>query len=151
MNKKQITLLLIFTFLVIAQIVILGLMNKKEAVIEEKTITKPTLTHEQLVWTYALEWCESRGVVSAINKVDLDGTPSYYSFQYKPGTFRDMGEKYGIIEKGKTDEEIMELIKEYDLQRAILEAMVLDGKNIKWEKQFPWCVKKLGRPPLQML
>ena len=131
----------------IGQIVILGLANKKE--VDEEIIIKPTLSHEQMVWTYALEWCESRGVMTAINPNDLDNTPSYYSYQWKPGTFKYYGEKYGVIEKGKTEEEIMELMKDYELQRQILTAMVLDGKNIKWEKQFPWCVKKLGRPPLK--
>ena len=145
--KKQIILLLTFVALMIGQIVILGLANKKE--VDEEIIIKPTLSHEQMVWTYALEWCESRGVMTAINPNDLDNTPSYYSYQWKPGTFKYYGEKYGVIEKGKTEEEIMELMKDYELQRQILTAMVLDGKNIKWEKQFPWCVKKLGRPPLK--
>ena len=147
--KKQIILLLLFVALTIGQIVILGLANKKEVEIDEEIIIKPTLSHEQMVWTYALEWCESRGVMTAINPNDLDNTPSYYSYQWKPGTFKYYGEKYGVIEKGKTEEEIMELMKDYELQRQILTAMVLDGKNIKWEKQFPWCVKKLGRPPLK--
>lgn len=107
---------------------------------------KPKLSHRQQVWLGALEWCESRGIQTAINEIDLDGTPSYYSFQFKPDTFKMYGEKYSVIEKGKSREEIMELLKEYDLQKQIVENMILDP-NIRWERQFPWCVKKLGRPP----
>ena len=107
---------------------------------------EPQLTHEQIVWIYALEWCESRGQVGAINEKDLDGTPSYYSYQFKPGTFRGYGELYGVIEEGYSNEEIMTMISSWDLQRQIVEHMVLD-ETVQWERQFPGCVKKIGRPP----
>lgn len=117
-----------------------------ETAIVEATTT-PKLSHRQEVWIGALEWCESRGNNEAVNEVDLDGTASYYAFQFKPGTLRYYGELYGIIEKGKTDGEIMSLLKEYDIQRSIVEDMVLDH-GVQWERQFPGCVAKLGRPPL---
>lgn len=114
-------------------------------VVEAKPL-KPVLTHRQKVWIGALEWCESRAVNTAVNEVDLDGTASYYAFQFKPSTLRYYGEKYGVIEKGKTDAQIMELLKVYEIQKSIVEFMVVDP-GIAWEKQFPGCVRLLGRPP----
>jgi len=111
---------------------------------------KPTLTHRQKAWVGSLEWCESQGIGTAINEVDKDGTPSYYWFQFKPGTFRGYGEQYGLIEKGKTDAEIMVLMKNYELTYAIIEQMVMD-KSISdrtWRYSlFPGCVAKNGPPP----
>ena len=36
---------------------------------------------------------------------------------------------------------------DYTTQRKVVEQMVLHRDEINWQKQFPWCVKKLGRPP----
>ena len=114
---------------------------------EIKIITKPTLTHQQDIWRSALEWCESRGVKTAINPKDKDGTASYYSWQFKPSTFKAFGIKYGVLPKETTNAQIPELIKDYQLQKDIVENMILD-KSTKWEQQFPDCVKnKIGRPP----
>lgn len=109
---------------------------------------KELVTHAQKVWISALEWCESRGRPSAVNKKDKDGTPSYYSFQFKPGTFRYYGEMHGVISSGMTDSELMEKMTDQEVQQLIVEHMVQDQKKIKWEQQFPMCVKKLGRPPV---
>lgn len=106
----------------------------------------PVLTHKQEVWRYVLEWCECRGNHEAINQVDRDGTPSYYAFQFKPGTFRGYGEQYGVIPKGLTEAELMEQLKSYELQREIVGYMILDPK-INWYQQFPDCVRKHGLPP----
>lgn len=104
-------------------------------------VAKPTLTHAQEVWISALEWCESRGKPTAINKVDRDGTPSYYSFQFKPSTFDMFAAKYGI--EGTIDS--------HAAQRAIVEAMVLDPEitDAEWrDRQFPDCIsRKIGLPP----
>jgi len=105
------------------------------------------LSHRQETWRAALEWCESRGDPGAVNPKDRDGTPSYYSFQFKPSTFKSFGERYGIIEKGLEIQEIKERMKDYQITLKIVEAMILDQKNINWENEFPGCVKKLGRPP----
>lgn len=43
-------------------------------------VEMPKLTHQQEVWIYALEFCESRGNTEAINPKDLDGTPSYGAY-----------------------------------------------------------------------
>lgn len=108
------------------------------------------LSHAQRVWLGALEWCESKGNGEAINKVDRDGTPSYYWYQFKPGTFRGFAEKYGLIEKGKTDAEIAVLMKSYELTNAMMEQMILDPTITAktWRYQlFPGCTEKLGTPP----
>ena len=108
---------------------------------------KPAPTYAQGVWISALEWCESHGVQTAVNAVDLDGTPSYYSYQFKPGTFRGYGEQYGIIPKGLSEADLHTAMASSTLQRAVVESMVLDYDNIRWDQQFPGCVRKLGYPP----
>lgn len=105
------------------------------------------LTHAQEIWISALEWCESHGKPEAVNPNDNDGTPSYYSYQFKPGTFRSMGELYGVIPKGHTQEEIMSLMKDTKLQRQIVRDMIKD-KSLDIGTQFPGCVRKLGYPPV---
>ena len=97
-----------------------------------------SLTHQQEIWIAALEWCESRGNPDAINPKDLDGTPSFGAFQFKPSTLDMFAKKYKVATT---------TVMDYAVQRKVVEQMVLHRDEIKWEKQFPWCVKKLGRPP----
>ena len=98
-------------------------------------------------WILALEWCESNGDNTAINEIDLDGTPSYYAFQFKPSTFRYYAETYGIIEKGLPEQDLMNELADYKNTRATVWSMMQDP-TVKWENQFPWCVTKyIGRPP----
>lgn len=106
----------------------------------------PELTHQQTVWLHALEWCESRGEKEAINPKDLDGTPSYYSFQFKPSTFKQFGIKYGLLSKNISDEKLTAKLGNYSLQKEIVTRMMYD-KNIIWSREFPACVKRLGVPP----
>lgn len=106
-----------------------------------------SLTHAQETWISALEWCESRGAPAAINKVDLDGTSSYYSFQFKPGTFTWFGYKYGVLKSPVLPlKQALELMKDTEMQRDIVRGMVKDPTTA-WHIQFPDCVKKLGTPP----
>jgi hypothetical protein len=105
------------------------------------------LEHRQESWVHALEWCESNAT-PAINPNDKDNTPSYYYWQFKPGTFKAEAEKYGIIEKGLSSAEIMVAMKDYENQHKTINAMVRDGAHQNWEKLFPVCVKRLGRPPM---
>lgn len=100
------------------------------------------ITHAQMVWLYALEWCESAGRKDNINENDTDGTPSYFSYQFKPSTLKMYGDRYGMI----GDEDIMQLIQDYDLQRAIVERMLHD-ERVRWNREFPGCTKKIGLPP----
>lgn len=100
----------------------------------------PTLSHEQIVWSYALEWCESHGQAGAINPKDRDGTPSYGAFQFKPSTFVYYADMFGVA----TSSGYMD----YESQRKVLEAMLLNEKKIDWDQQFPDCVKHhVGQPP----
>lgn len=114
--------------------------SEKQITPKEIIIPKVQVTHAQAVWISALEWCESRGRPTAVNAKDRDGTPSYYSFQFKPSTFQAMKIRYGI--EG--------VIESQEDQQKILEAMVLDTKitNNEWRYSlFPGCVAKLGLPP----
>jgi hypothetical protein len=107
----------------------------------------PERNHRLETWITSLEWCESAGIPEAINPRDRDGTPSYYSFQWKPATFRQYGERYELIEKGLSDAQIMAIMKDYELSREIVRKMVDDPK-VKWENEFPSCItKKVGLPP----
>lgn len=109
--------------------------------------TEPILNHRLEVWITALEWCESAGIPEAINPRDRDGTPSYYSFQWKPSTFRQYGERYGLFEKGLSEQQIEALMKNYEMSREIVRRMVDDPKVV-WENEFPICIaKKVGLPP----
>lgn len=125
-----------------------------DRVVSEKKIQGETssisdiafLTDSQEAWIDALELCESSGDPSAINIKDRDGTSSYYSFQFKPSTFKSFGVLYGVIPQGISKAQNMELLKDRDMQRSIVSFMILDSKT-NWEQQFPDCVLKLGRPP----
>lgn len=113
-------------------------------------IPKPkayALSAEQEAWIDDLQYCESRNNPAAINHHDRDGTPSYYAFQFKPGTFRSFGEAYRVIPKGLSHDELMEAIKRTDLQRAIVARMITDP-SIRWSQQFPDCTQiYIGLPP----
>lgn len=130
------------------QVHIVEKVEASEIATTSPEVVAPRFSHQQETWIAALEWCESRADNTAVNWYDKDGTASYYAFQFKPGTLRYFGEKYGVIEPGKSDAEIMELLKVYAVQRAIVEYMVEDP-GTRWESQFPGCVRLLGRPPLK--
>lgn len=102
-------------------------------------VTNATLTHQQEIWKHALEWCESSGRHDAINPEDLDGTPSYGAYQFKPSTLDYFAGKYGVVTTGD--------VIDYEVQSAVVDQMILHGNEIEWERQFPWCIKKIGRPP----
>lgn len=104
------------------------------------------LQHRRNTWVSALEWCESNGRHDAINENDLDGTPSYGAYQFKPGTFSHYVNKYGIEVKRKKGD--LYTFMNYEAQRAIVLRMI-DDPAVKWQNEFPWCVKKLGRPPVK--
>lgn len=94
-------------------------------------------TPEQSEWIDLLERCESSGDPKAVNPKDLDGTPSYGSFQFKPGTFRMYKARYG------TEGNMMDRTA----QREIVVRMLGD-KRVRWGTEFPDCVSKIGLPPL---
>lgn len=104
-----------------------------------------SLSHQQKVWLGALEWCESKGIPASVNPNDVDNTPSYYSFQFKPSTFKYYGEKYGVIKSGFSDKALAEKLKDHSLQQEIV-ANMLNDKSVNMRKQFPACVRSLGLP-----
>lgn len=102
------------------------------------------LTDRQREWINALRWCESRGVDTAVNPHDKDGTPSYGRFQFKPGTFYYFANLYNVA----TSTGYMDPAA----QEAVLEAMVAHSTQIDWLGQFPDCVANhIGYPPRSAL
>lgn len=97
----------------------------------------PTLTSAQNVWLDALEWQESQGNPAAINPKDSDGTPSYGCLQFKPGTFDEFSQLYGIATTS---------LMSCPQQRAIVTQMILHGVNLS--RQFPHSIKLIGLPPV---
>lgn len=155
--KKIYAIGLAVAFLAIFQIThsqnVEGVEATAEQPVEVEVIEEPTnyekLTHAQETWLRALEWCESAGKKDNINKVDRDGTPSYYSFQFKPSTFKGLALKYKVLpsEQLDTNQEVMQNMKDYSLQREIVSAMILDPKT-RWSNEFPDCTgRKIGLPP----
>lgn len=105
----------------------------------EKEIPKKELTHQQMVWSYAIEWCESRGKISAVNPKDRDGTPSYGAYQFKPETLVYYSDMFAIERATST--------MDYSTQRSVFEEMIRHADEVNWSQQFPDCVKKFGPPP----
>ncbi len=149
------TLKILFFVVIVTIIINLLITKKAKSDVEEVVVPAPVvwvdpLTHPQRVWLGALEWCESKGNPEAINKVDKDGTPSYWWYQFKPSTFKGFGVKYGLIAKETTLAQVAVLMKDYGLTINIMEHMVLDPDITpkQWRYSlFPGCTTKLGTPP----
>lgn len=98
------------------------------------------LSEAQLAWIQKLRMCESSGNDDAINPRDLDLTPSYGRYQFKPSTFEYFSNKYKL---GYQADEYMQ----GDKQEEIVKRMINDP-SVKIQNQFPLCVKvKIGYPP----
>jgi len=108
---------------------------EKKEIVEVKTVLQTT-TRE--AWLADLIMCESSGRPHAINEVDRDGTASYGLLQFKPSTFEMFSKAYGIPGE----------LMDPEAQKAIVRRM-MDDSSVRWENQFPDCVRKLGRPPQQ--
>lgn len=150
MKNKKIALAI---GIVIATPALCWAIGVREVVVEEEppkpqvTLAELDLIHRQETWISALEWCESRGKNTALNAVDLDGTPSYSNFQWKPTTLLGYGKQYGLIATSTTLADVPKLLKDYELQREIVRHMIKD-KYVVWSKQFPDCTKRfVGLPP----
>lgn len=89
-------------------------------------------------WLGRMIQCESTGSPIAVNPKDLDGTPSYGLLQFKPSTFAMYAARYDI------EGELMDP----EAQKAIVRRMASDPR-VRWEREFPDCVARLGRPPMQ--
>lgn len=142
----KIFIISIFQFLIACALVVGAgwwVLSIAVANVEKET---PIENHRLETWVTALEWCESAGIKEAINPRDRDGTPSYYSFQFKPSTFRQYAERYQFVELGLADGQIKALMADYELTRSIIKSMVGDNK-VNFNNEFPVCIKKVGMPP----
>jgi len=102
-------------------------------VVEEKEVLQ---TEAREAWLVLLIECESSGNPNAINEIDRDGTPSYGLLQFKPSTFEMFSKAYGV------EGELMDP----EAQKRIVRKM-MDDPSVRWETQFPDCVRKRGQPP----
>lgn len=130
------------------QILVTELTKVTYTAVAEASVSErqKSLEHRREVWLHALEWCESSGRYDAINEEDLDGTPSYGAYQFKPATFYKYVERYGIeVVRHQSD---LYTFMNYEAQKEIVLRM-MDDPKVRWENEFPWCVKKLGRPPVK--
>lgn len=120
--------------------------SKTEAVaLETAEVVTPSpeeiaLHERREAWLKDLEMCESSGIPTAVNPNDLDGTPSYGAFQFKPSTFDAYVKKYGIaVPPGEN-------FMHRETQIAIIWRM-MDDPAVRWHREFPDCVEKYGPPP----
>lgn len=98
---------------------------------------KKSLSHTESKYiSVRCESCESRGLPGAVNEMDLDGTPSFGAFQFKPGTFTGFREQYGL--------EPAELM-DRDAQFETVVHMMRDH-SVNFAGQFPGCTRLLGHP-----
>jgi hypothetical protein len=121
----------------------------EEVKLQVETKKRYIPTQAQSTWLSSLEWCESKGIPTAINKMDRDGTPSYGALQFKPSTLKYYALKYELLtmEYLDTDEKVMAKVMDRDIQRAIVTEMIGD-KSTRWNQQFPDCTKRfVGLPP----
>lgn len=128
---------------VVASMLTTLLLVPRLAESEQRKEPMTDLQRRQEMWLDALEWCESRGVETAVNKMDRDGTPSYGSLQFKPSTFTYFSERYGL----PTTTSYMDPSQ----QRQIVRFMINDPKITDAQlrnQQFPDCIqRKVGLPP----
>lgn len=101
-------------------------------------VEKPTLSSSQIIWLARLMDCESEITDEAINPNDLDNTPSWGILQFKPSTFITFAAKYGI------EGELMSP----EAQVSIVTYWILHPGEVRWDRQFPGCVARLGEPPI---
>lgn len=105
-------------------------------------------THRQVVWRYVLEWCESRGDKNIVNPKDKDGTASYFSYQFKPGTLKRYLDRYKLLDTKEMEKaDLINWTHDYDLTTEILNRMMGERESINWKREFPQCVAKYGLPP----
>lgn len=137
--KKTIVILIALALLLGWAVHATGDTKYTAPTIATSTPPAPKLTTRQTIWLNALEWCESRGVDTAINPKDRDNTPSYGLLQFKPSTYAIYAKLLGMA--STTD------YMNPKGQVEIVTAMILDP-NTKWLQQFPDCVyNKIGFPP----
>lgn len=104
----------------------------------------PTLNAAQIIWLAQLANCESDTKIHALNPADSNGKPSRGFLQFQDATFRSYTSIYNLdITATSTQQQIAEA------QVEIVSRWILNPGAVKWESQFPACVKRLGLPPIQ--
>lgn len=88
----------------------------------------------------SLNECENGGKWDEKKVLDTDKFYSYGGLQYHLNTFRTFGEKYNVIPKGLTDDEIKKIIYDKKLQVDIATHMLNDGLWYHWKN----CSVKAG-------
>lgn len=120
----------------------LPVKNEIIKAVEAENILDPELE----AWLDKLEYCESGGKSTAVNPKDLDGTPSYGAFQFKPGTLKHYGVKYGLVASNLETADYINLAFDPVLTRDIVRHMAYD-EAVRWRGEFPGCTAKIGLPP----
>jgi hypothetical protein len=137
MNKKERRWALWIAIVITVLAVLVLTPSTASYVVSDETIQKTDLQQKREDWLAKLEMCESSGNPKAVNPRDLDGTPSYGLLQFKPSTFEMYSKRYSI------EGELMDP----EAQRALVRAM-MDDERVRWHREFPACVERLGRPPV---
>lgn len=103
---------------------------------------------QQITFTEALAYCESRGIETALNPADSNNLPSRGKWQFQDSTFRAYSVRYGVLkpEDIDTTEKLLKAMYNAEIQQKIVYEMLNDTK-INWRREFPLCVKQLGNPP----
>ena len=105
------------------------------------------LSLAQSEWLWRLEECESGHNPLAHNPRDTNGEESNGLYQFQRPTWRGYNLKYLIYPADQWEPSDFENnLWDGKMQRAILEEMLFD-KSVRWQNEFPGCVKKIGLPP----
>ena len=99
-------------------------------------------------WRLNMRVCESSDNPLAVNKKDLDGTPSFGLWQMKPSTFRGWVEQYEPFStEGWDAADWQNALMDRWFQERVMDKVIADAGNIRWDRQFPACVERYGEPP----
>ena len=92
----------------------------------------------------SLAVCESGGNNIAVNPNDLDNTPSYSTFQWKPSTWSLYVKRYKLWNSEEWDEaDLVNAMWDTQYQKEIVKKMFTDPR-VDLRREFPGCSKKLG-------
>jgi hypothetical protein len=106
----------------------------------EKEISEEKLMQDREIWLEDLVMCESSGNPNAINPMDLNGKPSYGLLQFQLTTFEMYSKRYKIPGELMDDQIQIQLVWQ-----------MMDDPKVRWQNEFPDCVKRLGTPPQRVL
>ena len=91
-----------------------------------------TIDYPKEAWLYSLMRCESEGNPTATNPRDLDNTPSYGCYQFKPKTIRYFGVKYGLLPDNLEEVDYINWAYDCKMSKRIVEKM-LDDLGVKYD------------------